>query len=111
MADIPCNNCGVKFSEFNDLKIDLRYAQKSIEIRDKEIEKLKKIFDGEVRAHDHLTNEYEKLREYVGKFITISNDISMHVRSDIFSDKDLPNKIWDLYNHQCDVEKEIDNKE
>ena len=59
---------------------------------------------------DKLILKNKKLKEIVDHFISSSNSLSVHVRSEIFdkvTDTILEFKLWKLYEYQCEVEDEL----
>lgn len=51
--------------------------------------------------------EIIRLNKIIDKFIVKSNGLSVYVRSDMFGRSNLPRldeKLWELYNFQCEVE-------
>lgn len=70
-----------------------RYLISQVAEKEEEIKRLHKLILGQ--------------SEIIDKFIVKSNGLSMFVRSDIFGRSNLPRldeKLWDLYNFQCEVE-------
>jgi hypothetical protein len=51
----------------------------------------------------------KKLKELVERFCIKSNGISTFVRVDWMSEKNVKEKIWEMYNFQCECEEILDN--